>query len=97
MESASEQDKRRSSSDGTTPKPKHKQVKMATGQHTDNVGGILERMTIIAEAVEGHKKGQSKLQSTMNSKLDVFRKDFMSNDDDKFKAMKVGKNSRTRQ
>ena len=77
MESASEQDKRSSSSDGTTPKPKHKHVKMATGQHTDNVGGILEQMTIIAE---GHKKGQSKLQSTMNSKLDVFRKDFMSND-----------------
>lgn len=89
MEPASEQDKRRRSSDGTTPKPKQKQVKMASGEHSYNAGDILDRMTIIAEAIEGLQKGQSKLQSTLDSKLDKFRKDFMSNIDDKFKAMKV--------
>ena len=64
MEPASEQDKRRRSSDGTTPKPKQKQVKMASGEHSYNAGDILDRMTIIAEAIEGLQKGQSKLQST---------------------------------
>ena len=49
MEPAPEQD-------GITPTSKQKHVKMTTGDHSDPVGGKLDRMTI-----EGLQKGQSKL------------------------------------
>lgn len=45
-------------------------------------------MTIIADAVDNLQKGQSTLQSIVESKLDKFRNKFMTSIDEKFKAMK---------
>jgi predicted nucleic acid-binding Zn-ribbon protein len=49
---------------------------------------MLDRMTVIAEAVVRLQKGQATLQSTLESKLDKFRNEFMANIEVKFKAMK---------
>lgn len=92
--------KRRLSSDGKTPKPVAKSVKMAEGGSKGNTGSshgdgeseepdIVDRFTIIAKAIDRLQKGQSSLQSMIESKLDKFRNDFMSSIDEKFKAMKT--------
>lgn len=90
VETTSEQEKRRRSSDGTTPKPQQKQVKMAANspESPEGSGGMLDRMTVIAEAIDSLQTGQKSLQSTLDSKLDKFSKEFMSSIGDKFKAMK---------
>ena len=78
--------KRRLSSDGKTPKPMSKSSKMADpGKHESE---FLDKMTVIAEAVERLQKGQLALQSILESKLDKFRNEFMVSIDEKFKAMK---------
>lgn len=50
---------------------------------------MLDRLTIIAEAIWCLQKGQTKLKSTLDSKLDKIRKE-LSSIDEKFKAMKAG-------
>ena len=84
--------KRRLSSDGKTPKPSSKTVKMADQDgkngHESESSEMLDRMTVIAQAVERLQKGQIALQSMLESKLDKFRNDFMASIDDKFKSMK---------
>lgn len=50
---------------------------------------MLDRLTIIAEAICCLQKGQTKLKSTLDSKLDKIRKE-LSSIDEKFKAMKAG-------
>lgn len=99
--SGSDGTKRRLSSDGQTPKPTPKQVKMAATRSPGQTGRssksdsferdydkFIEKMTIIADAVDNLQKGQSTLQSTVESKLDKFRNEFMTSIDEKFKAMK---------
>lgn len=49
---------------------------------------FVEKMTIIADAVDKLQKGQSTLQSIVESKLDKFRNEFVQGIDEKFKAMK---------
>lgn len=63
VETTSEQEKRRRSSDGTTPKPQQKQVKMAANspESPEGSGGMLDRMTVIAEAIDSLQKGQKSL------------------------------------
>lgn len=51
---------------------------------------MLDRLTIIAEAICCLQKGQTKLKSTLDSKLDKIRKELISSIDEKFKAMKAG-------
>lgn len=51
---------------------------------------MLDRLTIIAEAIWRLQKGQTKLKSTLDSKLDKIRKELISSIDEKFKAMKAG-------
>lgn len=51
---------------------------------------MLDRLTIIAEAIWCLQKGQTKLKSTLDSKLDKIRKELISSIDEKFKAMKAG-------
>lgn len=51
---------------------------------------MLDRLTIIAEALWCLQKGQTKLKSTLDSKLDKIRKELISSIDEKFKAMKTG-------
>lgn len=50
---------------------------------------MLDRLTIIAEAICCLQKGQTKLKSTLDSKLDKIRKELISSIDEKFKAMKA--------
>lgn len=50
---------------------------------------MLDRLTIIAEAICCLQKGQTKLKSTLDSKLDKIRKELISSIDEKFKAMKT--------
>lgn len=50
---------------------------------------MLHRLTIIAEAIWCLQKGQTKLKSTLDSKLDKIRKELISSIDEKFKAMKT--------
>lgn len=50
---------------------------------------MLDRLTIIAEAIWCLQKGQTKLKSTLDSKLDKIRKELISSIDEKFKAMKT--------
>ena len=92
--------KRRLSSDGQTPKPTPKQVKMASSTVSGQSGRssssssdkdydkFIEKMTIIADAVDKLQKGQATLQSIVESRLDKFRNDFISSIEEKFKAMK---------
>lgn len=83
--------KRRRSSDGKTPRPSTKTVKMAdieTGLSSGTGSGLVDKMTVIAEAVQELQKGQQSLQSMVESKLDKFKNDFLANIDNKFKAMK---------
>lgn len=93
--------KRRLSSDGQTPKPTPKQVKMATNSSPNTPGKsgrsnishadyetFVEKMTIIADAVDKLQKGQSTLQSIVESKLDKFKNEFVQGINEKFKAMK---------
>lgn len=88
-------------SEGQTPKPTPKQVKMATNSSPNTPGKsgrsnisnahyetFVEKMTIIADAVYKLQKGQSTLQSIVESKLDKFRNEFVQGIDEKFKAMK---------
>lgn len=51
---------------------------------------MLDRLTIIAEAICCLQKGQTKLKSTLDSKLDKIRKELISSIDEKFKAMITG-------
>lgn len=51
---------------------------------------MLDRLTIIAEAIWCLQKGQTKLKSTLDSKLDKIRKELISSIDEKFKAMITG-------
>lgn len=51
---------------------------------------MLDRLTIIAEDICCLQKGQTKLKSTLDSKLDKIRKELISSIDEKFKAMKTG-------
>lgn len=51
---------------------------------------MLDRLTITAEAICCLQKGQTKLKSTLDSKLDKIRKELISSIDEKFKAMKAG-------
>lgn len=51
---------------------------------------MLDRLAIIAEAICCLQKGQTKLKSTLDSKLDKIRKELISSIDEKFKAMKTG-------
>lgn len=50
---------------------------------------MLDRLTIIADAICCLQKGQTKLKSTLDSKLDKIRKELISSIDEKFKAMKT--------
>lgn len=50
---------------------------------------MLHRLTIIADAIWCLQKGQTKLKSTLDSKLDKIRKELISSIDEKFKAMKT--------
>lgn len=80
--------KRRRSSDGKTPRPSTKTVKMAdieTGLSSGTGSGLVDKMTVIAEAVQELQKGQQSLQSMVESKLDKFKNDFLANIDNKFK------------
>lgn len=88
----SDGEKRRMSSDGQTPKPSSKMFKMA-GVNNDPKGKdfeskMIDKMTLIAESVSDLQKGQRELRSSFDSKLDKFRKEFMTSIEDKFKAMK---------
>ena len=84
--------KRRLSSDGKTPKPDSKSVKMADktkgGSKENTESTVSDRLLIIAEAVNKLQEGQHSLQSLLESKLDKFRNDFISSIDEKFKAMR---------
>lgn len=51
---------------------------------------MLDWLTITAEAIWCLQKGQTKLKSTLDSKLDKIRKELISSIDEKFKAMKTG-------
>lgn len=51
---------------------------------------MLDRLTIIAEAICCLQKGQIKLKSTLDSKLDKIRKELISSIDEKFKAIITG-------
>lgn len=51
---------------------------------------MLDWLTITAEAIWCLQKGQTKLKSTLDSKLDKIRKELISSIDEKFKAMKAG-------
>lgn len=51
---------------------------------------MLDRLTIVAEAICCLQKGQTKLKSTLDSKLDKIRKELISSIDEKFKAMITG-------
>lgn len=51
---------------------------------------MLDRLTIIADAICCLQKGQTKLKSTLDSKLDKIRKELISSIDEKFKAMITG-------
>ena len=86
-----EKEKRRLSSDGQTPKAPTKMSKMAQWDSGDPdfESKLIDQMTIIADAIDRLQKGQTQLQSTFDSKLDKFRKEFLSSIEDKFKAMKV--------
>jgi hypothetical protein len=46
-------------------------------------------VTLIADAVRNFQKGQNEVRSSIDSKLDKFRKGFMVNIEDKFKVMKL--------
>lgn len=50
---------------------------------------MLDWLTITAEAIWCLQKGQTKLKSTLDSKLDEIRKELISSIDEKFKAMKT--------
>lgn len=50
---------------------------------------MLDWLTITAEAIWCLQKGQTKLKSTLDSKLDKIRKELISSIDEKFKAMKT--------
>lgn len=82
---------RRRSSDGQTPKPSSKMLKMAEGDSgdSDDVGTkIIDQMTVIADAVSQLQKGQKELRSSFDSKFDKFKNEFMASIDSKFKAMR---------
>lgn len=51
---------------------------------------MLDRLTIIADAICCLQKGQTKLKSTLDSKLDKIRKELISSIDEKFKAIITG-------
>lgn len=51
---------------------------------------MLDWLTITAEAIWCLQKGQTKLKSTLDSKLDKIRKELISSIDEKFKAMITG-------
>lgn len=50
---------------------------------------MLDWLTITAEAIWCLQKSQTKLKSTLDSKLDKIRKELISSIDEKFKAMKT--------
>ena len=92
--SGSDGTKRRLSSDGETPKSTPKKVKMAATRSPGKTGRssksdsferdndkFIEKMTIIADAVDNLQRGQSTLQSIVESKLDKFRNEFMTSID----------------
>lgn len=59
--------KRRRSSDGKTPRPSTKTVKMADNETDSSSGagsGLVDKMTVIAEELQ---KGQQSLQSLVES------------------------------
>lgn len=60
---------------------------MITGVRVKKV--MLDWLTITAEAIWCLQKGQTKLKSTLDSKLDKIRKELISSIDEKFKAMKT--------
>lgn len=82
--------KRRLSSDGNTPKPVQKSTKMAESpqESSGENPGVIDKLTVIAKAVQNLQAGQQSLKSTLESKLDKFRNEFMSSIDEKFKAMR---------
>ena len=91
----SERERRRLSSDGQTPKPPSKMSKMAGENDGPNDKDsnafeekMIDKMTMIADAVSNLQKGQKELRSSFNKILDKFRNEFMASIDDKFKAMK---------
>lgn len=74
----SESERRRLSSDGQTPKPPSKMFKMAesvasNGESENFEIKMIDKMTIIAKAIENLQDGQNQLKSAFNSKLDKFR------------------------
>ena len=48
---------------------------------------LIDQMTIIADAIDRLQKGQTQLQSTFDSKLDKFRKEFLSSIEDKLNLL----------
>lgn len=82
--------KRRLSSDGNTPKPVQKSTKMAESpqESSGENPGVIDKLTVIAKAVQNLQAGQQSLKSTLESKLDKFRNEFISSIDEKFKAMR---------
>uniref|UniRef100_A0A8W8LY41 Uncharacterized protein n=1 Tax=Magallana gigas TaxID=29159 RepID=A0A8W8LY41_MAGGI len=72
--------KRRRSSDGKTPRPSTKTVKMADNETGSSSGagagsGLVDKMTVIAEAVQELQKGQQSLQSMVETEPDGNRKE----------------------
>ena len=49
---------------------------------------MIDKMTMIADAVSNLQKDQKELRSSFDKKLDKFRNEFMTSIDDKLKAMK---------
>ena len=49
---------------------------------------MIDKMKMIADAVNNLHKGQKQLRSSFDKKLDKFRNEFITSKDDKFKAMK---------
>lgn len=82
--------KRRLSSDGNTPKPVQKSTKMAESpqESSGENPGVIDKLTVIAKAVQNLQAGQQSLKSTLESNLDKFRNEFMSSIDETFKAMR---------
>ncbi|XP_055998774.1 uncharacterized protein LOC130047523 isoform X2 [Ostrea edulis] len=67
----------RRSSDGQTPKPSSKMLKMAEGDSgdSDDVGTkIIDQMTVIADAVSQLQKGQKELRSSFDNEQNGFRR-----------------------
>lgn len=72
------------------PRPSTKTVKIAdneTGSSSGACSSLVDKMTVIAEAVQELQEGQQSLHSMVESKLDKLKYEFLSNIDNKFKAM----------